>query len=167
MICTQPLLDVREIMKNCCCCCLCCGLSGGGGGEKSGHMHHWQLLGWTAMTIVMAPVWAKKGLDKGKGEGEFNDGFVFSCCRILLLFFWLFFFNEGQLMSYQDQVNCWMGFSCNISLSVIQIWWSFYYSSSLSWLSIGYLLQDLSSSHPNLVIAFLFGNYSVRVNCHK
>ncbi len=29
----------------------------------------------------------KKGFDKGKGEGEFNDGFVFSCCLILLLFF--------------------------------------------------------------------------------
>ena len=29
----------------------------------------------------------KKGLDKGKGEGEFKDGFVFSCCLILLLFF--------------------------------------------------------------------------------
>ncbi len=29
----------------------------------------------------------KKGLNKGKGEGEFKDGFVFSCCLILLLFF--------------------------------------------------------------------------------
>ncbi len=29
----------------------------------------------------------KKGLDKGKGEGEFKDRFVFSCCLILLLFF--------------------------------------------------------------------------------
>jgi hypothetical protein len=58
-----------------------------------------------------------------------------------------------------------MGFSCKISLSVVQIWWSSYYSSSLSQLFIGYLLQDFSSSHPNLVIPFLFGNYSVRVNC--
>ena len=31
----------------------------------------------------------------------------------------------------------------------------------------GLLLQDFSSSHPNLVIIFLFGNYSVRVNCGK
>jgi hypothetical protein len=29
------------------------------------------------------------GLDKGKGEGELKDGFVFSCCHILLLFFGL------------------------------------------------------------------------------
>ncbi len=29
----------------------------------------------------------KKGLDKGKGEWEFKDGFVFSCCLILLFFF--------------------------------------------------------------------------------
>ncbi len=29
----------------------------------------------------------KKGLDKGKGEGEFKNGFVFSSCLILLLFF--------------------------------------------------------------------------------
>ncbi len=33
----------------------------------------------------------KRGLDKGKGEGEFKDGFVFSCCLILLLFFGFYF----------------------------------------------------------------------------
>jgi hypothetical protein len=44
---------------------------------------------------------------------------------------WLFFFNVGWLISYQNQVNCWTGFSCKISLLVIQIWWSIYYS--LSW----------------------------------
>ncbi len=32
---------------------------------------------------------SKKGLDKGEGEGELKDGFVFSCCLILLLFFGL------------------------------------------------------------------------------
>jgi hypothetical protein len=37
------------------------------------------------------------------------------------------------------------------------------FTSSSSQLFIGYLLQDFSSSHPNLVITFLFGNYSVRV----
>ncbi len=31
MICTQPLLDVHETMKNCRCCCLRCRLSGVGG----------------------------------------------------------------------------------------------------------------------------------------
>ncbi len=54
-----------------------------------------------------------------------------------------------------------MGFSCKISLSVVQIWWSSYYSSNSSQLFIGYLLKDFSSSHPNLVITFLFSNYSV------
>ncbi len=164
MICTQPPLDVCKIMKNCRCHCLCCGCLGWGG---EGRLHaHWRSLGWMALTIVMATVWAKKGLDKGKGEGEFKDGFVFSCC-LILLFFWLFFFNVGWLISYQDQVNCWTGFSCKISFLVIQIWWLSYYSSSSSWLFIGCLLQDFSSSHPNLVITFLFGNYSVRVNCCK
>ncbi len=80
---------------------------------------------------------------------------------------WLFFFNVCWLIYHQDQVNCWTGFSCKVSLSVVQIWWSSYYSSSSSWLLISYLLQDFSSSHPNLVITFLFGNYSVRVICRK
>jgi hypothetical protein len=31
----------------------------------------------------------------------------------------------------------------------------------------GLPLQDFSSSHPNLVITFLFGSYSVRINCGK
>jgi hypothetical protein len=31
----------------------------------------------------------KKGLNKGKEEGKLKDGFVFSCCHILLLFFGL------------------------------------------------------------------------------
>jgi hypothetical protein len=84
-----------------------------------------------------------------------------------VIVFWLLFFNVGWLISYQDQVNCWTGFSCKISLTVVQIQWSSYYSSSSSQLFIGYLLQDFSSSHPNLVIAFLFGNYSVRVNYCK
>ncbi len=29
----------------------------------------------------------KRGLDKGKGEGGFKDGFVFLCCLILILVF--------------------------------------------------------------------------------
>ncbi len=84
MICTQPPLDVCKIMKNHCCRCLCCGLSGGG--ERAGRMHHWRLLGWTAMTIVMATVWAKKGLDKGRGEGDLKMGLFFHA----VLFFYCF-----------------------------------------------------------------------------
>jgi hypothetical protein len=60
-----------------------------------------------------------KGVGQGGGEGELEDGFDFSCCLILLLFFWLTVFNAGQLILYQVQVNCWTGFSCKISLPVI------------------------------------------------
>ncbi len=109
----------------------------------------------------------KRGWTREKERGSLKMGLFFHAVFVVIDF-WLFFFNVGWLISsYQDQVNCWMGFSCKISLSVIQIWWSIYYSSSLSWLFISYLLQDFSSSHPNLVITFLFGNYSVRVNCCK
>ncbi len=109
----------------------------------------------------------KKGVGQGKRRGGIQRWVCFFMLSFFVIVFWLFFFNVGRLISYQDQVNCWMGFSCKISFSAIQIWWSSYYSSSSSWLFIGYLLQEFSSSHPNLVIAFLFGNYSVRVNCCK
>jgi hypothetical protein len=81
---------------------------------------------------------AKKGLDKGKGEGELKDGFVFLCFLILSLFF---------------------GFSFQCR--------SIDFLSRLSQLLDGFLMQDISSSGPNLVIAFLLSNYSVRVNCGK
>ncbi len=161
-----------------------------------------------------------------------------------VIVFWLFFFNVGWLISYQDkstvgraslerflfqsfefggqviihqvQVDCLLVISCKISLPVIQIWslhfclaiivwesivansciWHWHetglqtgfvfaslfkvwiellkhwsrlidFTSSSSQLFVSYLLQDVSFSHPNLVITFLFGNYSVRVNCCK
>ncbi len=108
----------------------------------------------------------KRGWTREKERGNLKMG-LFLMLFYFVIVFWLFVFNVGWLISHQDQVNCWRGFSCKISLSVVQIWWSSYYSSSSSWLFIGYLLQDFSSSHPNLVITFLFGNYSVRVNCLK
>ncbi len=108
----------------------------------------------------------KRGWIREKERGDLKIGLFFHAV-LLCYCFWLLFFNVGWLISYQDQVNCWTGFSCKSSLSVIQIWWSSHYSSSSSWLFIGYLLQDFSSSHPNLVITFLFGNYSVRVNCRE
>jgi hypothetical protein len=108
----------------------------------------------------------KRGWTREKERGNLKMGLFFHA--VLFCYrFWLFFFNVGQLISYQDQVNCWTGFSCKISLSVVQIWWLSYSSSSSSQLFIGYLLQNFSSSHPNLVITFLFGNYSVRVNCRE
>ncbi len=109
----------------------------------------------------------KKGLDKGKGEVEFKERSVFFMLSYFVIVFWLLFFNVDGLISYQDQVNCWMGFSCKISLSVVQIRWSSYYSSSSSWLFICDLLQDFPSSHPNLVIIFLIGKYSVGVICRE
>ncbi len=108
----------------------------------------------------------KMGWTREKERGNLKMGLFFHAV-LFCIFFLLFFFNVGWLISYQDQVNCWTGFSCKISLSVIQIWWSIYYSPSSSQLFIGYFLQDFSSSHLNLVITFLFGNYSVRVNCRK
>ncbi len=80
---------------------------------------------------------SKKGIGQGKGREGIERWVFFSCCLILLLFFLLTLFNAGQLISYQDQVNCWTDFSC----------------------------KDISSSRPNLVITFLFSNYKVRVNC--
>ncbi len=48
----------------------------------------------------------EKGVGQGGGEGELKDGIVFSCCLILILFFWLTLVNAGQLILYQVQVNC-------------------------------------------------------------
>ncbi len=108
----------------------------------------------------------KRGWTREKERGNLKMSLFFHVSYFVIVF-WLIFFNVGWLISYQDQVNCWMGFSCKISLSAIQIWWSSCYSSSSSPLFTSYLLQDFSSSHPNLVITFLFGNYSVRVNCRE
>jgi hypothetical protein len=52
-----------------------------------------------AMTIAMVIVWAKKGLDKEKGEKELKDGFVFFMLSHFVIVFWLSFFNAGQLIS--------------------------------------------------------------------
>ena len=135
----------------------------GWGGE--GRLHaSLAITGLDAMKIVMATVWAKKGVGQGKRRRGIERLVCFFMLFYFVVVFWLLFFNVGWLISYQKQVKCWMGFSCKITLSVIQIWWSSYYSSSSSRLFISYLLQDFSSSHSNLVITFLFGDYSVRVN---
>ncbi len=125
MICTQPPLDVCKIMKNCCCRCLHCRLWGGG--EMAGRMREWRSLGWPVMTIAMATFWAKKGLDKGKGEGGLKDGFVFWCCPICYCFLvYLFQCRSIDFLSRSSQ------------------------------LLDGLLLQDFSSSPPNLVVDWLF-----------
>ncbi len=67
------------------------------------------------------------GLDKGKGEGKFKDGFVFSCCLILLLF--LAFIFQCRLIDFL---------------------------SRSSQLFDGLLLQDFSFSRSNSVVELLF-----------
>jgi hypothetical protein len=39
---------------------------------------------------------SKKGVGQGKRRGELKDGFVFSCCLILLLFFGLPFSMQAD-----------------------------------------------------------------------
>jgi hypothetical protein len=58
-------------------------------------MRCWWSLQWTVMKIAMVTVWAKKGLDKKKGEGEMKDGFVFFMLSYFVIVFWLTFFNAG------------------------------------------------------------------------
>ncbi len=139
MICAQPLPDICRIAKaRRCHHCHHRGLLGVG--ERAGRMRRCQLLWWMAMAMVIATVWGKKGLDKGEGEGEgeSKDGFAFLCC--LILFYFLVYPCQCRLTDF---------------------------ISSSSQLLDGLLLQDFSSSHPNLVIIFLFSSYSVRVNCGK
>ncbi len=164
MICTQPLLDVCEIMKDCHCRCLRCGLLGVGRGQAACMTGgHWDGQRWQLQWRLFEQ---KRGWTREKERGDWKMGLFFDAVLFDIVF-WFTFFNAGWLISYQDQVNCWTGFSCKISLLVVQIWWSIDYSSSSSWLIVGYLLRNFSSIHPNLVITFLFGNYSVRVNCRE
>jgi hypothetical protein len=81
---------------------------------------------------------SKKGLDRGKGEGELKDGFDFSCC----------FF-------------CYCFLACLFQCRLVD------FLSRSKQLLDKLLLQDFSSSCPNLVITFLLSNYGVRVNCGK
>jgi hypothetical protein len=97
-----------------------------GGGEREDRTCHWQLPSWMVMTNLMATVWQKKGWTREKERGNLLMGLFFSCC-LSLLFFLFLFFNVGPLISYQDKVNCWTGFSWKISLSVVQIRWSINY----------------------------------------
>ncbi len=126
MICMQPQLDVSGVVE------ACRPPQAARRGERAGRMRCCRSLGWTAMAIAIATVWGKKGLDKGEGEGELKDGFFFMLFYFVMVF-WLALFNAGQLISYQDQVNCWTGFSCKISLPVIQIWSSHFCLAIIVW----------------------------------
>jgi hypothetical protein len=65
---------------------------------------------------------SKKGVRQGKRTGGIERWVCFFMLTFFDIVFWLTFFNAGQLISYQDQVNCWTGFSYKISLPVVQIW---------------------------------------------
>ncbi len=108
----------------------------------------------------------KRGRTREKKRGNLKMGLFFMQSYFVIVF-WLFIFQCRLIDSLSRSSQLLDGPLLQDFFSVIQIWWSSYYSSSSSWLFIGYLLQDFSSSHPNLVISFLFGNYSVRVNCCK
>jgi hypothetical protein len=66
----------------------------------------WRSLRWMVMTIAMVIVWAKKGLDKEKGEKELKDGFVFFMLSYFVIVSWLIFFNADQLISAIVAVCC-------------------------------------------------------------
>ncbi len=81
---------------------------------------------------------SKKGVGQGKRRGGI-ERWVFLCFLVLFLFFLAYLFQ------------------CR----------SIDFLSRSSQLLDGLLLQDFSSSRPNLAITFLLSNYSVRVNCGK
>jgi hypothetical protein len=76
------------------------------GGERAGCMCRWRLLRWTVMTIPMVIVWAKKGLNKEKGEKKLTDGFVFFMLSYFVIVLRLIFFKAGQLISAIVAVCC-------------------------------------------------------------
>jgi hypothetical protein len=45
--------------------------------------------------MTITTVLREKGVDKRGGRGGIERWVYFSCCLILLLFFWLTFFNAG------------------------------------------------------------------------
>ena len=77
----------------------------------------------------------KRGWTREKERGDWKMGLFFMFSYFVIVF-WLIFFNAGLLISYQDQVNFWTGFSCKISLPVIQIWSSHFCWAIIVWESI-------------------------------
>ncbi len=98
-----------------------------GGGERAGRMRHWRLPDWTAMTIVIVTVWAKKrGWTREKERGNLKMGFFHA-----VLF-----------------CNCFLAF-------IFQCRLIDFLSRSIQLLD-GLLLQDFSLSHSNSVVELLF-----------
>ncbi len=108
----------------------------------------------------------KRGWTREKERGNLKMGLFFHA--VLFCYCFLAFLFQCRLIDFLSRSSQLLDrLLLQYSLSVFQIWWSSYYSSSWSQLFICYPLQDFSSSHPNLVITFLFGNDRVRVNCRK
>jgi hypothetical protein len=119
MICMQPPLDVGGFMKNCHCRCLCCKLLEGGEGWPHALL---AVIGTDGNENCYGNCLSKKGVGQGKRRGGIKRWVCFFMLSSFVIVFWLTFFNAGQLISYQDQVNCWTGFFCKIFLPVVQIW---------------------------------------------
>jgi hypothetical protein len=62
------------------------------------------------MTITMVIVWAKKGLDKEKGEKELKDGFVFFMPSYFVVVFGL---------SFSMQVNWFLLLSLRAAVTIV------------------------------------------------
>ncbi len=132
MICAQPPLDVWGIVNNCCCHCLCCRLLGGRGLAACVAV----VVGMDGNDNLNGNCLSKKRVGQGKRRGGIERWIHFFMLSYFVIVFWLTFFNAGWLISYQDQVNYWMGFSCKISLSVVQIWSSHFCYAIIVWESI-------------------------------
>ncbi len=93
----------------------------------------------------------KKGLDKGKGEGEIKDRFVFSCCLILLLFLAILF--QCRLIDFLSRSSQLLDglllqdFSFSCSNSVVKVLF-IKFKSSVYWLSLArFLFQSSKFGH--------------------
>ncbi len=98
------------------------------------------------MAMAIATVWEKEGLAKGEREGKLKDGFVYIHCFhfdggekncFMLSYFVIVIlaypFQCRLLILCQVLVYCWTGFSCKISLPVIQIWSSHFCLAIIVW----------------------------------
>ncbi len=109
--------------------------AGGGGGEGWPHVLL-SVVGMDGDDNCNSNCLSKKGVGQGKRRGGIER--------------WVWFF----MLSYFRYCFLAYLFQCRL----------IDFLSRSNQLLDGLLLQDFSSSCPNLVITFLFGNYSVRVN---
>jgi hypothetical protein len=133
----QLPLDVHGIKKNHHCHCLCCGLLGGGGRGLVACITGGRWDG-RRWQSQWQLFEQKRGLTRGKKRGNQKMGLFFHA--VLFCYCLLAYLFQCRLIDFL---------------------------SRSSQLLDGLLLQDFSTSCPNLVITFLLSNYSVRVDCGK